>query len=556
MVNLGENNRINFGYPTGASMGFGYNVDYSNSTSSGFFDKAMQSTSSLFGNNSGSSSNSGFNNSFNGNFNNNFNNGFNSGFSNGFNTNLSGGFTFSNFEGVNASALRNGVSWNNMNNPALYNFPDINDNDPSAFSMPTRTSISYIDKVLKPLPDIKVSEDSDYNAYSMYGENNKSVSRLDNILKPLPNFNVSETSDIDSYSMFGSDSTISYIDQMVRPINFNFRNGSSNPYNGGFGQNNYYNNNYNNNNNFNNNNRANNQTPYIPSTNGIYDPRAYQQYLDSVWGSNYASSMASPQTNQPTQQKTKTDSGKDTKTNDTPASQEMQNVQNGREEGNLESKLKKKIDDGKANETEEKIYKSKGKRNKKKVDDRLCRIAANLKRALMTNDEKGAENILNNYSAYLGDIEEIYNTMDKESPSELREDIAKVFPVRGLGWAMKRYSPKVQKYLDIMDEHAAFTTPYNTALALKQTLTDGIFGFRVNQKRLRKLLDSEQMKNPEYAEYVEDAYERLTGNSFTGDLSAKLLVPQYLKDLANERFNIIPPLENDIETDEEENEEV
>ncbi len=537
MVNMGNKvNRI-YGYPVGGNYGYSDGGASSGSTSMNIMDGFNQSTS-IFGNSSNSSSGFGSNNSFNSGFNlnNSFNNNFNRGFSNGFNTNLSGGFTFSNFEGVNTSALNNGVSWNNMNNPALYNIPQINDNNASGFTMPSRSSISYIDETLKPLPDVKVSDDTDSSAYSMYG-GNKSISYIDELIKPLPNLNLTESCDYDSYSMYGSGSSISYIDNLVKPINFNFNNGYANPYGGGYGQNNYSNNN-----------SANKPTPYIPSNNGIYDQKAYQQYLDSVWGSNYASSIPSTQVNQPQVQgaKQNTQNGQNNtqKEADTKeaASEEAQNLKNGRPKSNDEKDLKAKVDKGEATEYEQELQEALTKRdNNIENNKELHKDVAKLFEALTLDQEDRAEKILNKYrdNGKLGELEEAFTiARGNDSHIQLREAIANSFTMKGLGWATKRYSPKVQKYLNMLDEDAAFSSPLNTALALRQTLTDGIFGFRVSQNRIRKLLNTLKEKDSTYINMVNDIYaSQISGTDFYTDLYTKRFVPKELKNLASSVFD-------------------
>ncbi len=548
MVNIGEKCNRLYGYPVEGNFGYGGSGSSSSSSSSStnFFDGFRQSTA-IFGGGSGSSSSSGFNS--------NSAFGYNNGFNNNYNTNLSGGFTFSNFEGVNTSALQNGVSWNNMNNPALYRFPQIDDNDMSAFAMPTRSSISYIDNALKPLPDVKVSEDSDFSAYSMYG-GNRSISYIDNALKPLPNFNVSESSDFDSYSMFGGGSTISYIDELVRPINFNFNSGY-NPFGSGYAQN--YNNNYGFNNNFNGgfnngynnyNNQANKPAPYIPSNNGIYDQKSYQQYLDSVWGSNYASSIPSTtqtaqagtqRSNQSTQSgQTSSQSG--TSTDTTAPSEEAQNLNAGREKTNRENALARKVEADEATDYERELKEELDKRDESiKNDDELRELASKLYEALELDQEERAESLLNKCrrEGKLDLIEEAFLIGQFNNKHiTLREAIANSFTMKGLGWATKRYSPKVKKYLNMLDEEISFASPINTALALQQTLTDGVFGFRANQDRIRKILETLKEKDPEYIKQVDDIYKsQISGTDFAADLYAKWFVSNDIRNLASSIFD-------------------
>ena len=90
----------------------------------------------------------------------------------------------------------------------------------------------------------------------------------------------------------------------------------------------------------------------------------------------------------------------------------------------------------------------------------------------------------------------------------------------------------------VSSEDAAFSSPLNTALALRQTLTDGIFGFRVNQNRIRKLLNTLKEKDSTYINMVNDIYaSQISGTDFYTDLYTKRFVPKELKDLASSVFD-------------------
>ena len=403
----------------------------------------------------------------------------------------------------------NGVSWNNMNNPVLYRFPQFLEYDLSAFTIPSRSSLSYIDEMLKPLPGVNISKSSDFASYSMFNDN-----------LPLP-----------------------CIDNIVSPINFSFGSNTINSSGRNFGM---WNNGFGGINNGFNYNNKNNSTPFIPSHNGIYDTNAYQRYLDSVWGSNFASSQASnpmaPQqaSNQNGNKPADTQNGNKPSGTDSALPGEQQEQSIKLPESRAIKTYREKVNNNTADETERKIVENFDDRNNFSenagyYDD----ILAKLHVAFETNDEECAEEILNDSNLNLGLLEQLYFQNLHRS---LREDIASVFPVKGLGWATKRYSPKVQKYLNLLDEKAASTSPFNTAMALNQTLSDGIFGFRVNQDRIRKIIDSEKMQDPKFAYAVDKAYESLTGHSFPGALSAKLCIPEDLKSKVRKKFTFDPSI--------------
>ena len=81
-------------------------------------------------------------------------------------------FDGSEFHSISPDTKYNGASWNSMNNPMIYRFPKINDNDPSVFAMPVFPSISYIDKMVSPKGGpIQFSDTTDTSAFSMFGGN-------------------------------------------------------------------------------------------------------------------------------------------------------------------------------------------------------------------------------------------------------------------------------------------------------------------------------------------------------------------------------------------------